>query len=95
MRFEWDEDKNCLNQTRHDAFEFAELVLDDPLVLFRKDRIDEKGEQRWHAIGAVVVLLDVHVYRKENEHGEEKIRLISARPANKRERRIYLEQAAQ
>jgi len=40
MRFEWDEEKNCLNQTKHDvAFEFAELVFEDPMVLFRKDCI--------------------------------------------------------
>jgi uncharacterized protein (DUF4415 family) len=50
------------------------------------------GEQRWHAIGAVegAVLLVVHVYCMENENGEEEtIRIISAREAHKRERRIF------
>jgi uncharacterized DUF497 family protein len=63
--------------------------------VFRKDRVVD-GEQRWHAIGAVetAVLLGVHVYRMENENGEEEtIRIISAREANKRERRIYIQQA--
>jgi uncharacterized DUF497 family protein len=63
------------------------------------DCIDETGEQRWHAIGraaiegeAAVVLLAVHAYR-ENRHGEEIIRIISARRAEKREIRRYREQA--
>jgi uncharacterized DUF497 family protein len=46
------------------------------------------------ATGAV--LLVVHVYRMENEHDkEETIPIISAREANKRERRIYVQQAAE
>jgi uncharacterized DUF497 family protein len=48
------------------------------------DRIDETGEQRWHALGKVhiereeaAVLLVVHAYR-EDRYGEEVIRTISA-----------------
>ena len=37
--------------------------------------------------------LVVHPYREENPNGEEIIRIISAREADPRERRIYLEQA--
>jgi uncharacterized DUF497 family protein len=96
MRFEWDDQKNRVNQQKHDiSFETAGLVFNDSLATFRKDRIVD-GEQRWHAIGAVekAVLLVVHVYRMETEHGEEEtIRIISAREANKRERRIYIQQA--
>jgi uncharacterized DUF497 family protein len=45
------------------------------------------------ATGAL--LLVVHVYRMENEHDkEETIRIISVREANKRERRVYIQQAA-
>ena len=54
------------------------------------------GEQRWHAIGTAVgaVLLVVHMYRMEDEYDkEETIRIISAREANKRERRTYIQQA--
>ena len=53
MRFEWDREKNWINQQKHGgiAFESAALVFDDPHVIFRKDRI-VTGEQRWHAIGA-------------------------------------------
>src|SRR5688500_8244760 len=95
MRFEWDAAKNLSNRKKHDGidFETAARVFADPGLLLRKDRVIE-GEQRWHAIGAVrnAVLLVVHVYRKENSHGEEIIRIVSAREADPRERRIYLEQ---
>ena len=99
MRFEWDDEKNRINQRKHDglAFETAALVFQDPLALFRKDRVAE-GEQRWHAIGSVsgAVLLVVHVYRREVQNDEEEIiRIISAREANKRERRIYLQQTGE
>jgi|SRR5271157_773825 len=99
MRFEWDGRKNRLNQLKHGgiALETAALVFDDPHAIFRKDRI-VAGEQRWHAIGAVegAVLLVVHVYRMEDENGdEETIRIVSAREASKRERRVYVQQTAE
>lgn len=95
VRFEWDDDKADSNRRKHGfSFEAAVKVFQDPLALFAKDRIVE-GEQRWHVIGAVdeAVLLVVHVYRLENLNGEEEnIRIISARPANERERGRYLAQ---
>jgi len=99
MRLEWDGEKNRINQEKHGvAFESAALVFNDPNVMFRKDRIGD-GEQRWHAIGAAegAVLLVVHVYHmeRENDDEEEAIRIISAREANKRERRIYIQQASE
>ncbi|MGA2113527.1 MAG: BrnT family toxin [Bryobacteraceae bacterium] len=88
-----------MNKRKHGGlgFESAALVFDDPHTIFRKDRV-AAGEQRWHAIGVATgaLLLVVHVYRMENEHDqEETIRIISAREANKRERRIYIQQAAE
>ena len=66
--------------------------------LIRLDRVDETGEQRWHALGAVLVepgigdvLLVVHVYR-EDEDGEEIIRIVSARRADEDEYRRYQKQ---
>ena len=77
----------------------AALVFEDEGCLVRPDRTDETGEQRWHAIGAAriepdaaVVLLVVHVCR-EDSYGEEIIRIISARRAEKHEIRRYQEQA--
>jgi uncharacterized DUF497 family protein len=80
-------------------FELATLAFEDERCLVNLDRIDETGEQRWHAIGAAqiepkgaVVLLVVHAYR-EDRHGEEVIRIISARRAEKHDVRRYQEQA--
>jgi uncharacterized DUF497 family protein len=96
MRFEWDRAKNRSNQKKHSGidFEMASRVFADPNVLFREDRVVE-GERRWHAIGAVnaAILIVVHVYVEEDLNGEETIRIISARKADSRERRVYLEQA--
>jgi uncharacterized DUF497 family protein len=91
MRFEWDVAKNRANQNKHGIdFETAVHVFNDPNHLLIKDRIDEKGEQRWHALGVTgdVPLLVVHVYRSTHD-GEEIIRIISARKANQRESRRY------
>jgi uncharacterized DUF497 family protein len=64
------------------------------------DRIDvHTGEQRWLALGkaelapeAAILLLVAHVYR-EDEYGEEIIRIISAREAETRDIRRYQAQA--
>jgi uncharacterized protein len=65
-----------------------------------KDRVNQRkhgfgfriaARARWHALGMVggrVLLMVVHVYR-EAENGEEIVRIISARKANKRESRVY------
>jgi len=90
VRFEWNEKKNRANQKKHGvSFELAQRVFDDPLALSRLDRV-ENGEQRWQTLGLVgetVVLLIVHTIREE--HGEEVIRIISARKATKHECRYY------
>ena len=98
VRFEWNSTKNRINQTKHNGldFETAARVFNDPNVVLIKDRAVD-GEQRWHAIGAVSTapLLVVHVYREDDVNGEEIIRIISAREADQRERRIYIQQAAE
>lgn len=95
VRFEWEAEKNRSNQKKHAGIDFATAsrVFADPNLMLRKDRVVD-GEQRWHGIGAVrkAVLLVAHVYREEKPNGEEVIRIIPAREAAPRERRIYLEQ---
>ena len=99
MRYEWDEEKNRLNQKKHRiSFEMAALAFEDECCLVRPDRVDETGEQRWYAIGAArlgldasVVLFVVHVYREEID-GKEITRIISARRADKDDFRRYQEQ---
>jgi uncharacterized DUF497 family protein len=100
VRYEWDEAKNLRNQRDHGTFELAALVFEDQACLIAPDRIDRvTGERRWHAIGAVrsepatvAVLLVVHVCREEH-NGQEIIRIISARAAEKHEVRRYQKQA--
>jgi uncharacterized protein len=94
MQFEWDESKNRANRMKHGVdFGTAARVFTDPNYLLIEDRVDETGEQRWHAIGlagAEPLLVVVHVYREE-EHGEEIVRIISARKARESESRRYFE----
>lgn len=95
MIFEWDTEKNRSNEKKHSFnFEAASRVFADPLWVLREDRV-VAGEQRWHAIGIAqqAVLVVVHLYREVTSDGEEIVRIISAREAGSRERRIYLEQA--
>ncbi len=77
----------------------AALAFEDERCPVGPDRLDEAGEQRWHALGTArieggseVVLLVVYAYR-EDCHGKEVIRIISARRAEKHELRRYQEQA--
>jgi uncharacterized DUF497 family protein len=105
MHFEWDDRKNRANQKNHNGldFETAARVFGDPEYVLVKDRVDANGEQRFHAIGQVAfgggrlaLLLVVHVYRKEKENnGKEIIRIVSAREADKRERQVYRQKAAE
>ena len=102
MRYEWDEEKNRRNQRKHGgiSFELATLVFEDERCLVSVDRIDDHTrEQRWIALGmaqpaadAAILLVVAHVYR-EDGHGEEIIRIISAREAEKRDIRRYQAQA--
>jgi len=94
LLFEWDENKNAANKRKHGiSFETAAKVFNDANWVLIEDRVDEGGGQRWHAIAMVVV----HVYRKELEqdNAKEVVRIISAREADQRERRIYLQQAVE
>ena len=90
MKVVWDESKNQINQSKHRlSFEVAQLVFDDPLHVSRQERI-EGGEQRLQTIGLVhglVLLLVAHSVIEADGH--ETIRIISARKADKIERRIY------
>lgn len=92
MNFVWDETKDGINRQKHRvSFETAQLVFDDPFHVSRQDRI-ENGEQRWQTVGlvhGVVLLLVAHTYTEAD--GQETIRIISARKADKAERRIYAE----
>ena len=90
MRVEWDEAKNEIDRRKHGiGFETAQLVFDDPCRVTFVERLTD-GEERWHAIGSIekiIILVVVHTYREEVP--DEVVRIISARPATRRERKLY------
>jgi hypothetical protein len=95
-RFTWDEDKNLSNRRKHGvSFELAVRVFLDPLHLSVQDRVED-GEQRWQTlglIGGVAVVLVAHTFTEDGPTDKpvEVIRIISARPATRRERTRYEE----
>ena len=87
--FEWDENKNKLNQKLHGiTFDDAKFVFNDPLKIIMPDLFHSQNEERWLAIGVVSRVLFV-VF---TERGEDTIRIISARAATKAERKLYNDQ---
>ncbi len=88
--FEWDPQKARTNLAKHGvSFEEARRVWADPDYVVYPEQVVDR-EQRWHAIGRVglaTLLLVVHIYR--DPPGDEHVRIISARRATPRERRIY------
>ncbi len=96
MKFEWDEKKNSSNYKKHRVrFEEVCYVFNDPYALNKFDEEHSDYEERWIMIGKSIlidkVLVIVHTYRKINE--EEFVRIISARKATGKEKRVYLERA--
>ena len=91
-----DEDKNLSNQRKHGVgFELAIRVFLDPLHLSVQDRVEDR-EQRWQTLGQIggsAVVLVAHRFTEDRptEEPVEVIRIISARPATRRERTRYEE----
>ena len=90
IRFEWDSAKAKLNIRKHGiSFEIAQRVFADPHHLSDLDRIVD-GEERWQTIGVVdgvIMLLVAHTWTESD--GTETVRIISARAADKHERKRY------
>ena len=85
---EWDEDKNDKNKRDHNGlgFEDAQYVFTDPERIERFDRSESNTseEERWQTIGKVGAVYFVVYTERENDK-----RIITARPADKTERRSY------
>ena len=82
---EWDDDKNALNWKKHKIyFEDAARVFLDENRIDYLDELHSDDEERWKVIGRVKNILVV-IY---TERGE-KLRLISARKAEKEEEDEY------
>ncbi len=86
MNFEWDDDKNAANLAKHGiAFEEAATIFDGEYLSFEDRRIDY-GELRLTTLGRLageVIIVVVHTDR------DERIRIISARKANRHERQVF------
>lgn len=89
MKFEWDEAKNASNIEKHGVrFEDAKSIFDGPILTYEDNRRDY-GETRMNSIGSaegVVILAVTHTDRQGVT------RIISARPANRSERKRYDEE---
>lgn len=94
ISFEWDGAKAKQNLRKHGvALEDAITVFSDPFALTTQDRI-EGGEWRWQTLGTVggyLMLLVAHTVN-EADDGAEVIRIISARAADRKERKRYEDQ---
>ena len=89
LRFLWDPRKAGSNQRRHGVgFQEAATVFDDPLSVTIPDPDHSVDEQRFLLLGLSIrrrLLVVAHSERDEST------RIISARRANRRERRLYEE----
>ena len=85
LLFEWDDDKAALNVEKHGvSFETASLVFNDPFCISIYDAEHSSYEDRFIALGRVGdVLFVVYTLR------ESSTRIISARLATEKERRLY------
>lgn len=85
-RWTWDPAKELRNIAKHHvSFSLAAYVFGDPAHLTQED--PERSEHRYRTLGMVgnTVLFVVHTWPLEAQPG----RIISARKATRRERRIY------
>jgi uncharacterized protein len=87
MRFTWDERKRRSNLAKH-GLDFADAarVFDGALVLFEDVR-EDYGEQRMIALGLLdaIVVVVVHI------EGDDIVRIISMRKADRYETNVYFQ----
>jgi len=92
MRFEWDEKKNISNQKRHGvSFDEAKSVFADTLGRLIPDPDHSEDEERFILMGVSFQLRLLIVCHCERH--PDVIRIISARKADKQERKQYEEKA--
>jgi uncharacterized DUF497 family protein len=85
VQFEWDADKAALNLKKHGVrFETAARVFYDENRIELYESEHSIDEDRYNTIGMVDNILFVVYTERKN-----RIRLISARPANSKERSLY------
>jgi len=91
IRFDWDPRKERRNRQRHDiGFDDASTIFADDLSITIPDPEHSQEDERWVTIGLSHrerLLVVVHT----EQDGHEVVRIISARPADRDERREYEE----
>jgi len=86
LRFVWDKKKNAANIMKHGvSFIEAENVFTDPKCIERHDNKHSFSEDRWMVIGLYGSVVYNVIFTERNG----KIRIISARKANKKEIERY------
>ncbi len=86
IEFEWDESKNISNFYKHNiGFDDAKNIFDDSNRIETEDIRKDYGEKRFITTGKVFNTIFVVVYTVR----ENRIRLISARRADRNERNDY------
>ena len=89
-KFEWDDEKAERNTLKHGiSFEMAVFAFDDPYALTMDDERHSAAEHRQWLIGDSGERVLVIVFTIRPPKGN--IRIVSARRANRRERRKYKE----
>lgn len=87
MRFKWNDRKAVSNLKKHGvSFEEASTIFQDPLSATGADPDHSFGEQRWVTFGVSDTGRLLVVSHTDHDDG---IRIISARPVTKAERKIY------
>ena len=89
--FEWDARKAAVNRTKHGvSFEESATVFGDPDALDGPDLSHSEKESRLLRLGrSVIGRLLIVAYTVRRQDDGESIRIISARPASRRERAAY------
>lgn len=89
IRFEWDDTKAIKNLRKHQiSFDEAATIFDDPMFITFIDEEHSVDEERYITIGLSNrgrLLVVAHTERAD------KIRIISARKATKKEAQFYAE----
>jgi hypothetical protein len=90
MEFEWDPDKAAENLNRHKvSFHEAATVFSDPLSMTFPDPDHSIAESRYITVGLSYTGRAIIVAHTDRD---DRIRVISAREATRRERRFYEEE---
>ena len=94
MLFTWDDEKEKINIRKHGVdFKAAARIFIDEDILIEYNSVDEyTGKELWDAIGFFEAGIMFVVYvERITVNGNDIIRIISARYADKKEKKRYVE----